>query len=59
MTIFLQIVGWYCLFFGLILGAALPTFNSEKESDAWKLRRSLAWLAHVGFIYTGATILMH
>lgn len=59
MTIFLQIIGWYCIIAGILLGLALWFVRDKGQSEEWKTRRALAWHSHIGFLFAGVWILMH
>lgn len=59
MTIFFQIIGWYCIISGILLGAALWCVRDDGKSEEWKTRRTHAWQTHIGFLFTGMWILMH
>lgn len=59
MTIFFQIIGWYCVISGILLGIALWSISDKDAKTGWRMRKTIAWLVHVAFLYTGVMILMH
>lgn len=58
MTIFLQIIGWYCLFLGLFSGIAIWS-TPIVETHEMQLRRGIVFIGHVIALYADASILMH
>lgn len=57
MSTFFQVIGWYCLLVGIGLGLALWFTSTKDEPIDRKLRRTIAWLVHIGFLYAGIMIL--